>query len=376
MLRPRTMAGVGPFERGDLDAVVDLWQRAFERDPAASRSKVRDYFVDLFFAGPLVAADLPSLVSRDDGGKVHGFLGVLCRRMVHDGASIRVAVATQLIAEPGPKNAFVPFQLLRRFLAGPQDLSLSDGANDLSERIWGRLGGQAARLFSMEWQRTLRPAESLAGRIAAKAGAPHWLGELVAPAVEAMDTATARVRKLTPRGTRVPVPHQEASTAELCDTLLRSALQLPLRPELDAETLDWVLRKTAESRRFGELRRTLVKDDHGATVGCAVFFAEDKNSAQVLTMAALPGHEARVVERVLHQAHACGATEVRGQLDPQLTQALSDAGCRFVQFNLGVLVHSKRPGVLEAIHRGDARLTRLDGEWWSRLGIDRRLPDW
>ena len=364
------------MDRSDVDAIVDLWQRAFERDPAASRAKVRAYFLDLFCDGPLVAADLPSLVARDDAGRITGFLGVLCRRMVHEGASIRAAVATQLIAEPGPKHAFVPFQLLRKLLAGPQDLSLSDGANDLSERIWGRLGGQAARLYSMEWQRTLRPVESLAGRIAAKAGAPPWLGDLVAPAMEAVDSATARVRRMTPRGTRVPVPHQEASAAELCDCLLRSAQSLPLRPELEVETLDWVLRKTAESRRFGELRRVKVTDDAGAVVGCSVFFAEDRNVAQVLALGALPGHEARVVERTLQQAYACGATEARGQLDPQLTQALSDAGCRFVQYNLGVLVHSRRPGVLEAIHRGDARLTRLDGEWWSRLGIDRRLPDW
>jgi hypothetical protein len=370
------MAGVTGMDRGDVDAIVDLWQRAFERDPAASRAKVRAYFVELFCDGPLVAADLPSLVARDDSGRITGFLGVLCRRMVHDGTAIRAAVATQLVAEPGPKNAFVPFQLLRRFLAGPQELSLSDGANDLSERIWGRLGGQAARLLSMEWQRTLRPVESFAGRIAAKAGAPPWLGELVAPAMEAVDSATARVRRMTPRGTRVPVLHPDASAADLCDCLLRSAQTLALRPDLDAATLEWVLRKAGESRRFGALRRVLVEDDAGHTVGCSIFFADDGNVAQVLALAALPGHEARVVERTLHQAYACGATEARGQLDPQLTQALSDAGCRFVQFNLGVLVHSRRPGVLEAIHRGDARLTRLDGEWWSRLGIDRRLADW
>ncbi|MEJ7731668.1 MAG: hypothetical protein WKG00_20960 [Polyangiaceae bacterium] len=372
------MAGVSGMDGSDVDAIVDLWQRAFERDPAASRAKVRAYFVDLFCDGPLVAADLPSLVARNDAGRITGFLGVLCRRMVHEGVSIRAAVATQLIAEPGPRNAFVPFQLLRRFLAGPQDLSLSDGANDLSERIWGRLGGQAARLYSMEWQRTLRPVESLAGRLAVRAGAPPWLGALVAPALEVIDSATARVRRMTPHGTRVPVPvpHQDATAAELCDCLLRSGQSLALRPDLEVQTLEWVLRKTAESRRFGELRRVEVTDDAGSAVGCAVFFAEDGNVAQVLALGALAGHEARVVERTLHQAYACGATEARGQLDPQLTQALSDAGCRFVQHNLGVLVHSRRPGVLEAIHRGDARLSRLDGEWWSRLGIDRRLPDW
>jgi len=30
----------------------------------------------------------------------------------------------------------------------------------------------------------------------------------------------------------------------------------------------------------------------------------------------------------------------------------------------GVLIHSKHRDVLEAIHRGDAFISRLEGEWW------------
>jgi hypothetical protein len=35
-------------------------------------------------------------------------------------------------------------------------------------------------------------------------------------------------------------------------------------------------------------------------------------------------------------------------------------------------VQSKKPEVLSAIHRGDAFLTRLEGEWWARFSD----PDW
>jgi hypothetical protein len=31
------------------------------------------------------------------------------------------------------------------------------------------------------------------------------------------------------------------------------------------------------------------------------------------------------------------------------------------------MVHSNKPELLHAIHRGDAFLTRLEGEWWMRF---------
>ena len=33
-----------------------------------------------------------------------------------------------------------------------------------------------------------------------------------------------------------------------------------------------------------------------------------------------------------------------------------------------MLVHSRRPEVLDAIHRGTAFLTRMEGEWWISFG--------
>jgi len=49
---------------------------------------------------------------------------------------------------------------------------------------------------------------------------------------------------------------------------------------------------------------------------------------------------------------------------------LSDHFCRFRCFSRGVLLHSENTDVRMAVHRGDAFLSRLEGEWW--LQFDQR----
>jgi len=41
--------------------------------------------------------------------------------------------------------------------------------------------------------------------------------------------------------------------------------------------------------------------------------------------------------------------------------------CLFHRRGYWTLIHSKKPDLLEAIHRGDAFLTRLEGEWCLRF---------
>jgi len=43
---------------------------------------------------------------------------------------------------------------------------------------------------------------------------------------------------------------------------------------------------------------------------------------------------------------------------------LAALGCGFGRDGPWVLIHSRRPEILPAVERGDAFLSRLDGEWW------------
>jgi hypothetical protein len=66
---------------------------------------------------------------------------------------------------------------------------------------------------------------------------------------------------------------------------------------------------------------------------------------------------------------------VSGALDLRFRRALAASRCRFGWPGTYVMAHSRNNGILEAIRRANAFLSRLEGEWrarfydpqWSRL---------
>jgi len=69
-------------------------------------------------------------------------------------------------------------------------------------------------------------------------------------------------------------------------------------------------------------------------------------------------------DHLFERAYRGGAVAVSGQMDPAAFQALAARRCMFHHDGISwFLIHSRDPEVLAAIHRGDAFLTRLEGEW-------------
>src|SRR2546422_10170131 len=90
--------------------------------------------------------------------------------------------------------------------------------------------------------------------------------------------------------------------------------------------------------------------------------------SEVVQVAARPDAIGEVREPLLHDAWRRGAVAVSGQLDPGAVRAAPDRYCVFHHDGgTWMLIHSRHSAVLEAIHRGEAFLSRLEGEWW--LGI-------
>src|SRR6185436_10600765 len=100
-----------------------------------SPSAVMRYFEDVFVR-PGWGGVATSLVHENPEGKITGFIGALARRMRFRGQPLNAVVATQLMTDVGPNRAFVAFSLVRALFAGPQDLTFSDGANELSAEVW------------------------------------------------------------------------------------------------------------------------------------------------------------------------------------------------------------------------------------------------
>jgi hypothetical protein len=87
---------------------------------------VKDYLEDLFLRNPWVEEDIVSLVCEDTGGKIVGFFGVVPRRMLYQGKSIRLAFGSNFVLDPESRASMAAMQLVRAFMKGPQDVSITD----------------------------------------------------------------------------------------------------------------------------------------------------------------------------------------------------------------------------------------------------------
>ncbi len=365
------MGDIRQFESGDVQQAGDLWQRCFRNSQAPATADLCQYFLDVFLGGPWHHPDYRPLVYLGSDGVITGFMGRLHRPMMYRGQLIHCAVATQLMVDPGRKQGFCALELIRAFHAGPHDLAYSDGANESSQRLWERCGGQSCRLLSMEWKRAIRPTQSLMLRLGenkamgglARALRP-WSGLVDGLAVRSM-----------PRLCHMPRSRLYCAAAEparLVRLFERAQTQVSLAAVYTPETLGWLLAKAAESRSLGNLRTMAVMDPDGRDIGWFVYYTAPGQAAHVLQVGAMRGEGANVLGCLFRDAWEQKAASVSGQLDPLLLADLSDAHCTFRCAGLGVLLQSRNAEILAAIHRGDTAISRLEGEWWMRFGIDRK----
>ena len=368
----RPVRGIREFLREDIPEVADLWQKVFlQRKATPSESLqtyLRSYFEEVFFRNPWYDESLPSFVFEDDSQKIVGFLGVIPRRMTLKGRPVRVAVSTQLMVDAGRRPGFAAFELLRRFFSGPQDLTLCDGANESSQRIWRRAGGEVALLYSLLWVRVLRPTRFAMGLLARGRRLLAPLAWTSGPICCALDGLAARM-PLSPFRLSVPVSGEEEIAEE---TLLWCLSQLSgrqgLRPEYERDSVRWLLGQAGEMKRHGALRKVVVRDADGEVIGWYIYYSKPSGVSQVLQLGAREHAVSPVLDHLFYHARRLGAVAVMGQLEPRFVRELSDSHCVLTCRGLGVLIHSRDRELLDTIHRGDAFLTRLEGEWWLRFG--------
>ncbi len=356
------------LRESDLPQVAQLWQRVFRHTAAAPPRSLLAYMQEVFFQNPWRDDELASLVCVSRDGTLAGFLGVLPRTMLFRGQPIRAAVSTQWMVNPDPRFALVGVELMRRFFDGPQDLSLTDGANDISARLWEGLGGQTALLYSMDWLRVLRPARWATGVLSQRKGLR--LLRAMHPLCRLADAVAGRL-PLGPWRTRPAAGLREEATVPAILNCWNGLSPRPaLCPAYDPESIAWLLRMAAAKTVHGQLRRVLVRTEKGRAVGWFLYYLQPGGISRLVQLVADAGTAGQVLDHLFVDARAAGAAAVSGRLDPAHVQELSNHHCTFACKSRGVLVHSRHAELLHAIHRGDSFLSRLDGEWWMRFGSD------
>jgi len=349
--------------------VVGLYVRAMGGRPGQGTA-LPDYFREIFFANPWASPEIPPLVYFDRGVAV-GFLGVIPRAMEFRGRIIRVATVSQFVVERKQYRGPAAIELLRRLFQGPQDLSFTDGAGEESHLVWRAAGGHGAHLYSFHWLRALRPAQTVRDFTGRTTGTLRCLAKASLLAAAPVDALLARLAGPFRRPSS-PYASSPVGSDDLLHTIREVGWRQPLRPFYEAPSFDWLMSQTAAARSRGDLCMTAVRAADGSPCGWHVYYAKRGGPATVLQIGVHRRDQFDgVFAALLRDAWERGSSSVKGQAIPQFEVNLTQQFCLFRQASTCVIFHSRHPELADAVFRGSAALTGLDGERWLDFAVGR-----
>lgn len=355
---------VRAVRREDVPAVAEMFSRIFMKRRAAPGASLAAYIEDLVFGRSDDGGEARSRVFVNANGDVRGFIGVWPRRMLLDGRSIEAAAAGSLMVDRPHEHPTAGARLLRAYLAGPQDLSFSETANDISQRMWERVGGERLPTTSLDWLRVLRPAGFCVSS-AARMFQPVWMLGPVAAGVDRL-AEMAGFKSLQPPRDNTGFRDAEATTAEILEVIPQLSRSYGLHPDWQSPDLSLLLSHAQTKERYGDLYRRVVYARSGAPVACYLYYARRGDTARVLQMLALPEAAGAALGSLLRHSASLGCVAVRGRADPAMFDTLIAQRCLFYH-GAAMVVHARDKALLENVRRSRALLTGLAGESWNRL---------
>ena len=365
------MGDIRTFEASHIPGVASLTLKILRGIQAPPTPALEKYFLEIFFHNPWRGDDIQSLVYFHEG-KIVGFLGVIPREMDFGGHRIRLAAATQLAVDRDLYRGFAGIELLRRFFSGPQEFSYTDGGTEAAHLSWTAAGARAASLYALEWTRTLRPCRQLKNMVAEKSGLWRTISTAATPLAAIADTAAS---KLPFRITRKPASEYtvtETNPSGLLEVIEEIGWRAPLKPAYEPKSFHWLIAQAASASAHGTLRLGIVSEPAGQRAGWFVYYVKRGGVSQVLQLGARMRHFDAVLLALFADAWRHGATAVRGQAIPRYLTNFTLQHCGLRHIGSGVLIHSRNEELMDSILRGEAVLTRLDGEWWTRFAV----TDW
>ena len=357
--------GVRQFTTEDIPQVADLWWKVLRKGNGPAPAGLLAYLRELYFSSPLLDESLPSLVYEAKDGRVIGFLGVIFRRFCFRGRAIRVAFGGNYVVDPTSRTTLAGLQLLARYMAANQDLSITDSATDVSRNLLERLGFQTILPSSIYWARPLRPFR-YAVCIATSGASPRLRNGVrvaTAPFSALADTMAVRV---APELFRMKGPALHAAELDT-DSLLACISEFrgtsALGPVTEDESLKWLLGFMERMHPRATLRRRVLRDVKDKIVGWYIYYLKPGAPCQVVQIGADRQMQKLVIQHLFHDAWSHGAIGLHGAASPNLMPNLAEEKCFFTCRGGWTVAHSRDPEIVEILRRGDVTLSRLDGEW-------------
>lgn len=350
--------------RGDIHKLPALHASATSStsDCPHAEQAFKELFPRLYFDAPWATEKNAGLVSETSDGALDGALGVATRRYQIDGEPITAGVSSEFFVDPQSRSKMLGIQILKRFLDGPQDISIADIANDKTRQIWLRLGGIVATLYSANWLRVIRPA-GLANWALRQKPLLRLPAVVCGPATGPIDRLLTRLASgsldIEPSG-MTGEPLTPELFAEHFDDLTQDCR---FRPCYDLQTAQWLwCRLEFLYRHAGLSRQIAVRDQRGNLAGWYIYQGKQGSVGRVAQFVASSSTREAVFRHLLTDARAQGLVAIQGRIQPQDFQTVLVSGGFVVPRRTHVLVHSRDARLLDAFRHGRAFLSLLEGE--------------
>jgi hypothetical protein len=364
------MSLVRPLEAADVPAVAAMFQRMLRNIRSPPPAALVDYMGRFYLEETARGDGITSLVHVDDAGRVSGFVGVHALPMTIGGRPLLAAICGSLMVDGRDRDPMAGARLLKAFVDGPQDLSFSETANEVSTRLWTRLRGVVLPQYSLDWVRVIRPAAFVVDLATGRGGPARMLK----PAAAAFDGLFRRRVKPGDRrwtaATAGGVPG--AACVSQIDRTRFAALveplteQFALRPAWREMPLDGMLADAAAKPDLGDLVLAGVAAPSGAAIGAFAYHARPGGIGRVLQVLARPGQAGTVVDSIVDDAARRGLSGLRGRTQPALLEAMLTRRIAFVPV-ASTVVHARDAEIMQALKGSQAFLNGIAGESWSRL---------
>ena len=355
------MTRIRSLRPDDLSQVVALYRTHLAVPNVADEDELCTAFAQVFLGRPLSDPAIPSLVFEGSDGEILGFIGSLVHRMRLEQRSVRLACSSSLVVSPRARQLGAGGLLLRKYLAGPQDLTMTDTAGRATEQMWKRLGGSKYHLGSVTWLHLIHPVRAAVGLKLWHLGRHHRL-PLVRPLCRPLDAAYARSATTDATNDAEKYTEEQLSPQLLIDHLRLGPQQFHLWPDHDAESLGLLFDQIGRSRSNGRLDKNFVRDARGRPLGWYVASLLPSDIYRVLGIAATPGNEELLFRHVLCRARDLNAAAVAGRVEPWLLEVFPKRTMMFSRVRF--LFHSRDQAIRDAVLSGKALLTGLESDIW------------
>jgi hypothetical protein len=364
------MSEVRPFATADIPVIADMFQRILRKTDRPATASLKAYLADLFLDPPDFDPGIVSLVHERADGSVSGFLGVLPQPMQLDGVRLRAAICGTLMVDNHAEDPFAGARLLRAFLAGPQDLSLTETANDVSTAMWRKLRAAVLPDYSLEWLRVIRPAGFATALVANRLGMAGMLAAVARPIDALLHRRNAQTGRhwshICPSDQKTNLKDEDADEERLLELFPLLTTHFPLRPQWHSETLRVRLAHSRSKANYGDCVRRVVTTRDGRAVGLFIYYGDRGGIGRAVQILASPGEEGAVIDRMLDHAARRGLVALRGRTQPALLDAMLGRRFAFLHASSSI-VHARDPALMEFFGSGKAFFNGFAGESWARL---------